>query len=118
MPSFIGDLRFGARMRAKNPAFTLAAIAVLALGIGANSAIFTVANALLLRPFPYSSPEQLVSLTVKDKTTDFGGTLLRYELLRDRSQSFESIAAWADDNLNLERFPSHCRPSRQCLNQA
>jgi len=101
MPSFIGDLRFGARMLAKNPAFTLAAIAVLALGIGANTAIFTVANALLLRPFPYPSPEQLVSLTVKDKTTDFGGTLLRYELLRDRSQSFESIAAWTDDNLNL-----------------
>jgi len=101
MPSFIGDLRFGARMLAKNPAFTVAAIAVLALGIGANTAIFTVANALLLRPFPYPSPEQLVSLTVKDKTTDFGGTLLRYELLRDRSQSFEPIAAWTDDNLNL-----------------
>jgi len=101
MPSFIGDLRFGARMLAKNPAFTLAAIAVLAFGIGANTAIFTVANALLLRPFPYPSPEQLVSLTVKDKTTDLGGTLLRYELLRDHSQSFESIAAWTDDNLNL-----------------
>ena len=101
MPSFIGDLRFGARMLVKNPAFALAAIAVLALGIGANSAIFTVASALLLRPFPYPNPQQLVTLNVKDKTTDFGGTLLRYELLRDRSQSFQSIAAWTDDNLNL-----------------
>ena len=101
MPSLPGDLRFGARMLAKNPGFTLTAIAVLALGIGANVAIFTVASALLLRPLPYQAPQRLVSLSVKDKTTDFGGTLLRYEMLRDRSQSFQSIAAWADDNLNL-----------------
>jgi hypothetical protein len=101
MPSFIGDLRFGARMLAKNPGFTLAAIAVLAVGIGANTAIFTVTSGLLLRPFPYSNPQQLVSLSVRDKTTDFGGTLLRYETLRDRSRSFDSIAVWTDDNLDL-----------------
>jgi predicted permease len=80
---------------------TLTAIAVLALGIGANVAIFTVASALLLRPLPYQDPQRLVSLDVKDKTTDFGGTLLRYEMLRDRNQSFQAIAAWTDDNLNL-----------------
>jgi putative ABC transport system permease protein len=101
MPSVTGDLRFGARMLAKNPGFTLTAIAVLALGIGANVAIFTVASALLLRPLPYRDPQRLVSLAVKDKTTDFGGTLLRYEKLRDRNQSFQAITAWTDDNLNL-----------------
>jgi len=88
-------------MLAKDPGFTLAAVAILALGIAANSAIFTVASALLLRPLPYTDPQQLVSLSVKDKATDRGGTLLRYEMLRDESQSFQSVAAWTDDNLNL-----------------
>lgn len=101
MQSLLADLRFGARMLAKNPGFTLTAIATLALGIGANAAIFTVASALLLRPLPFREPQQLVNLEVKDKTTDFEGTLLRYELLRDRNHSFQSIAAWTDDNLNL-----------------
>jgi putative ABC transport system permease protein len=101
MQSLLADLRFGARMLAKSPGFTLAAIVTLALGIGANVAIFTVTSALLLRPFPYQQPQQLVSLDARNKTTDFTGTLTRYELVRDRNQSFESVAAWADDNLNL-----------------
>src|SRR5579859_2867549 len=101
MSALIGDLRFAARMLAKNPGVTLAAIAVLALGIGANTAIFTVASALLLRPLPYTEPQQLVSVSVKDKDIDRGGTLLRYEMLRDQSQLFQSVAAWTDDNLNL-----------------
>jgi putative ABC transport system permease protein len=101
MQSLLRDIAFGARMLIKNPAYTLAAVLTLALGIGANTAIFTVANALLLRPFPYRAPEQLVSLNVKDQSKDFGGTLVRYELIRDRNRSFESVAAWANDNFNL-----------------
>lgn len=101
MQALFGDLRFGARMLIKSPGFTLAAIVTLALGIGANAAIFTVTSALLLRPFPYHEPQQLVSLDAKNKTTDFSGTLVRYELLRDRNHSFESVAAWTNDNLNL-----------------
>ncbi len=101
MQTLLADLRFGARMLLKSPGFTVVAIVLLALGIGANVAIFTVTNALLLRALPYSEPERLVSLEVKSKTTDFGGTLQRYELLRDHSQVFESVAAWATDNLNL-----------------
>ena len=88
-------------MLTKSPGFTLAAIVTLALGIGANTAIFTVTSALLLRPLPYRHPQQLVSLVAKDKTTDRGGTLLRYELVRDRNQTFQSVAAWATDDLNL-----------------
>ena len=101
MQTLLADLRFGARMLLKSPGFTVVAIVLLALGIGTNVAIFTVTNALLLRALPYSEPERLVSLEVKSKTTDFGGTLQRYELLRDHSQVFESVAAWATDNLNL-----------------
>ncbi len=101
MSSFAQDLRFATRMLRKNPVFALAAIITLALGIGANSAIFTVASALLLRPFPYQDPQQLVSIDVKDQSTDRGITLTRYELVRDRNQSFQSVAVWANDNFNL-----------------
>jgi len=101
MQAFLRDLRFGSRMLAKSPGFTLAAILTLALGIGANTAIFTVASALLLRPFPYRQPDQLVSLTAKNKTTDLEGTLLRYELVRDRNRSFDAVAAWTNDTFNL-----------------
>jgi putative ABC transport system permease protein len=101
VPALLRNLRFGARMLAKNPGFTFATVLTLALGIGANTAIFTVTNALLLRPFPYHDPEQLVSVAAKDKTKDRGGTLLRYELVRDFNRSFQSVAVWTNDNLNL-----------------
>jgi putative ABC transport system permease protein len=83
MQSLLRNLRFGARMLVKNPGFTIATIMTLALGIGANTAIFTVTSALLLRPFPYHDPEQLVSLTERDQTKDREVNLLRYELVRD-----------------------------------
>ncbi|HUH62050.1 MAG TPA: ABC transporter permease [Terracidiphilus sp.] len=101
MQSLLRNLRFGARMMAKSPGFTLAAILILVLGIGANAAIFTVTNAVLLRPFPYPDPQQLVHLVARDKTKTHAGTLLRYELVRDQNHVFQSVAAWASDNLNL-----------------
>jgi putative ABC transport system permease protein len=101
MPALLRNLRFGVRILGKNPGFTFATVVTLALGIGANTAIFTVTNALLLRPFPYHDPQQLVTVTAKDKTKDRGGTLLRYELVHDANQSFQSVAVWANDNLNL-----------------
>src|SRR5436305_11631918 len=101
MEALLRDIRYGARLLSKNPGFAVAAVITLALGIGANTAIFTVTSALLLRPFPFHDPEQLVSVSARDKTTERGGTLLRYELLRDANQSFQSVAVWANDNLNL-----------------
>jgi predicted permease len=101
MQAIARDLRFAARMLTKSPGFAFAAIITLALGVGANTAIFTVTSALLLRPLPYHEPQQLVSLEARDKTAERGGTLLRYELVRDRSRSFDAVAAWANDNLNL-----------------
>ena len=101
MQSFLRDLRFGARLLVKDWGFAFGAIAILAIGIGSNTAIFTVASALLLRPFPYREPQQLVTIEVKDQNKDYEGTLSRYELIRDRNQSFQSFGVWATDTLNL-----------------
>jgi putative ABC transport system permease protein len=98
---FVRDVRFSLRILLKNPGFAVVAVIILALGIGANTAMFTVASALLLRPFPFHDPEQLVSIDTKDKVAERGGTLLRYELLRDRSQSFQAVAAWTNDTFDL-----------------
>ncbi len=101
MRLLLHDLRFGLRTLAKTPVFTGAVVFTLALGIGANTAVFTVTNALLLRPFPFRDSEQIVSITSRDATKENGGTLLRFELVRDYNRSFQSVAVWTNDNLNL-----------------
>ncbi|MGB6729356.1 MAG: ABC transporter permease [Terracidiphilus sp.] len=101
MQALLRDLRFAARMFVASPGFTLATIFTLALGIGANTAIFTVTNALLLRPFPFRDPAQLAAVAGREKSGDQPTNLLRYEFLRDHSHSFSGVAVWAQDNLNL-----------------
>lgn len=97
------DLRFGLRMFGRSPAFTTIAILTLALGIGANTAIFSVVHAVLLRPLPYKDPEQLVAIwqsEVRDRTTKLFAPYRDYENWRDHSRTLAEVAAvtWALDN--------------------
>ena len=98
------DLRYAARLQRKNPAFTIIAIIALALGIGANTAIFSVVNTVLLRPLPYKDPERLVM--VWEDATKQGyprdtPAAANFVDWRDQSQNFEGMAAIADESFNL-----------------
>jgi putative ABC transport system permease protein len=96
------DLRFGARMLLKNPGFTLIAVLTLALGIGANTAIFSIVNGVLLKPLPYQQPDQLVQLWEAPRLGAWGaaspGAFVDW---KEQSTSFESLSLLLNINLNL-----------------
>src|SRR5256714_7854594 len=111
MKNFLADLRFGARMLRKSPGFALTTIAVLALGIGANAAVFSVIDAVLLRSLPLRDPERVVMLL--EKNPALGGSIGErvpsaytnfLEWSRQATQ-FEAIAGFEDANFNLTSGP-------------
>src|SRR5882724_2102954 len=107
MRTIMQDFSSGVRMLRASPAFTLAAAVCVALGIGATTAIFSVVNAVILRPLPYQKPEQLVRLYTEFSNFPKGG-LPRFwtsppefdDLKRDL-QSWQSIEAWAMGGANV-----------------
>ncbi|HSC29010.1 MAG TPA: ABC transporter permease [Vicinamibacterales bacterium] len=102
LDTFWRDLRFGLRSLARKPGFAAIAILTLALGIGANAAIFSVVNAVLLRPLPWRESDRAVMIwsrwTAFDKTWVASGEVVDY---RQRSRTLEGIAAWGDGQVNL-----------------
>jgi putative ABC transport system permease protein len=98
------DLRFGARMLLKNPGFTLIAIITLALGIGANTAIFSVVNAVLLNPLPFAESHRLMALGQNDprsRATLSNFSFNNFADLREQSEVFERLAAYYNSNFTL-----------------
>jgi putative ABC transport system permease protein len=92
--AMIQDLRFGLRMLLKQPGFTLIAVLTLALGIGANTAIFSIVNALLLRPLPFYESERLVLLSEKSQEGErLDVAYPNFADWRERAQSFVGMAA-------------------------
>jgi putative ABC transport system permease protein len=93
--AMIQDLRFGVRMLRKNPGFTLVAVITLALGIGANTAIFSVVNTVLLRPLPYHEPERLAQIW--ERTADGGNNVVSPDNFLDwqnQAKTFEGMSIY------------------------
>jgi len=102
MATFWQDIRYGLRMLWKNPGFTVIAVLTLALGIGANTALFSVVNGVLLNPLPYPEPHQLVALY--SKTAEFEQSSISYPNFLDwetNNRTFASLAAFRNDAFNV-----------------
>ena len=103
MRNFIQDLRYGIRMMAKRPGFTVIAALTLALGIGANTAIFSAVNAVLLKPLPFPEPGQLIDLAETFKPDGFGSVSVPVlEDWKNQNTVFAGISAYQGASFNLE----------------
>ncbi len=102
MEELIRDVRFAARTLWKSPGFTLVAVATLALGIGANTAIFSVINAVLLRPLPYPQAERLVFLSEwSEQVPEMSFSVANLKDVRDQNGVFESVVGYNGANFIL-----------------
>src|SRR5438270_219263 len=107
MDTLLQDLRYAVRILIKHPAFTLIAVLTLALGIGANTAIFSVVNAVLLKPLPFAAPEELVAIGSIDRTETASPPRLSsmcypdFFDFREQNRSFSNMAVYRDRTLAL-----------------
>ena len=102
MQTLLQDIRYGIRMLAKNPGFTVVAVLTLALGIGANTALFSVVNAVLLKALPFHQPDRLVALY--QNKVQFQRASISYPNFLDwqrQNRTFDSMAAFRPDDFNL-----------------
>ena len=114
MESLIKDIRYGIRALLKRPGFTTVAVITLALGIGADTAIFSVVNTVLLRPLPYPNPGQLVHCDWRLEGTEIDSvTSLVFQYWKDHASAFEA-AGFSETNsgFNLAGGAEPCVPHR------
>src|SRR5882724_10700379 len=98
------DLIYGSRMLLKKPGFTIVAALSLALGIGANTVIFSLINTTLLRPLPFEDPGKLViifTVPAQNKSARNGVNFSAYTTFREKSQTFEAMGALTNISKNL-----------------
>lgn len=108
---FLRDIRYAFRSLRKSPGFTVAAIGTLALGIGANTAIFHLLDAVRLRTLPVNAPQELAMVQLADTTGWRGSkpspypalTNPQWERFRDTQSEFSGVLAWGNNNFNLAR---------------
>src|SRR5919108_1010786 len=104
MDAFLQDLRYALRVCARTPGFTFVAVLVLALGIGANTAIFTIVNAVLLERLPFRDPDRIVALWEESLRRPGRNNVVgpsQFVRWRERTTAFEMMAALADTRQNL-----------------
>ena len=100
------DIRYGLRMLAANPGFTAVAILSLAIGIGANTSTFSLADALLLRPLPVERPSEIVRVLSTSRTQQFGGiSYPDYLDFRAQSKTLSGLVAYEQTGLGLQPDP-------------
>src|SRR5262245_14549919 len=105
MQNLLQDIRYALRMLLKKPGFTVVAVITLALGIGANTAIFSVVNGVLLRPLPYKEPDRLVRIYSEFPTMNlrkFWISVPEYLDIQKEASSWDSIGAWSANGVNIE----------------
>jgi predicted permease len=112
MGTLLQDVRYGLRMLVKKPTFTIVAVLTLALGVGANTAIFSIVNAVLLRSLPFSHPDRLVKIVANNKgvgAQDLGFSVPELDDLRTRAGVFDQVTAihGGPTNLTGAEHPQH-----------
>ncbi|HEY4562435.1 MAG TPA: ABC transporter permease, partial [Thermoanaerobaculia bacterium] len=104
MEALLQDLRYAVRTLLKSPGFAAIAVVCIAIGIGANTAIFSVVNAILIRPFPYADPDRILGVhevQPKNKVTKGGFSNLDFRDLREQAASFSDVAACTNRSLTF-----------------
>ena len=102
MDKVLQDVRFALRLWRRKPVVALVAIVTLALGVGANTAMFSIVNAVLLRPLPYADADRLVALWARTPTSP--RSLLSYDeysALREQRDTFDAVGFWLSQSVNL-----------------